>query len=389
MFPDPNDDEENREREDILGSIDRFWSTFTDRAEDISAAFCGKKQWDLPAWMSENLARIDPRLMWEFGPGIADGHRLVITPEIHRELRPLVSRILERAPQLQDWTFFPYRLADSIDACRIMVEGRTGRPQHLERARVDIGELNRVDLTFALPSSLGVDADLGRDQAFVSTETLLGEEVLDKWIGDIDVQPIDDESLVPLVDLKDVVDQVIARARERCLEAPCHQLAEHAKWTLFKLNPDAAEDYTEQQDMFVGKTMLVDMWKCAHMGAPFHSGRFSRYGETFCYLKIDGAGGLDEERFKDKSEIEDAIDAVLIPNRAGCVIGGGTGLRYSYIDFALTDVDRALPLVIKRLREGNVPRRSWILFFDDELGDEWIGVWDDSPAPPRERAGNA
>ena len=73
----------------------------------------------------------------------------------------------------------------------------------------------------------------------------------------------------------------------------------------------------------------------------------------------------------------------LRPARAGCVIGGGTGLRYSYIDLALTDVRRGSDLVRQRLRAGNVPKRSWLLFHDCEWAREWVGVWDDTPRPPR------
>jgi hypothetical protein len=54
----------------------------------------------------------------------------------------------------------------------------------------------------------------------------------------------------------------------------------------------------------------------------------------------------------------------------GCHIGGGTGLRYSYIDLALTDVKKAIPAIQGRLRQGKVPRRSWILFFDGHLVGE-------------------
>ena len=111
---------------------------------------------------------------------------------------------------------------------------------------------------------------------------------------------------------------------------------------------------------------------------------FSRCGETFCYIKIDGSEGLDEEKFADKAQIEDALDEVLRPDRLGCQIGGGSGLRYSYIDLALADLERGIDVVRKRLQKGNVPRRSWIQFFDADLAAEWVGIYDDSPPPPIE-----
>ena len=73
---------------------------------------------------------------------------------------------------------------------------------------------------------------------------------------------------------------------------------------------------------------------------------------------------------------------MLRPDQLGCTIGGGTGLRYSYIDLALTDVPRSAEIIRRVLQEGNIPKRSWLQFFDCEWRQEWIGIWDDSPPPP-------
>src|SRR5690606_29317601 len=114
----------------------------------------------------------------------------------------------------------------------------------------------------------------------------------------------------------------------------------------------------------------------------FFDERFSRLGDKFCYLKLDGSQGVEDERFADKGEIEDALDALLRPAGWGCQIGGGTGLRYSYIELALRDCEQALPAIRGLLAGGNVPKRSWVLFHDCEQATEWVGVYDDSPPPP-------
>jgi hypothetical protein len=38
--------------------------------------------------------------------------------------------------------------------------------------------------------------------------------------------------------------------------------------------------------------------------------------------------------------------------------------------------------VRKALRKLKVPERSWILFFDADLGAEWVGVYPETPEPP-------
>lgn len=76
------------------------------------------------------------------------------------------------------------------------------------------------------------------------------------------------------------------------------------------------------------------------------------------------------------------MDAVLKPDQLGCCFGGGAELRYSYIDLALTDVNKGIQATRRRLQSGKVPKRSWILFFDSDVAAEWVGVYDDSPPPP-------
>jgi hypothetical protein len=73
---------------------------------------------------------------------------------------------------------------------------------------------------------------------------------------------------------------------------------------------------------------------------------------------------------------------VLTKTQLGALVGGGTGLRYSYIDLALLDVEAAILLMREALRGGRLPKRSWFLFYDSVLAAEWVGVWDDSPLPP-------
>jgi hypothetical protein len=59
-------------------------------------------------------------------------------------------------------------------------------------------------------------------------------------------------------------------------------------------------------------------------------------------------------------------------------------LRYSYIDLALTDVNKGIQAITQRLRAGKIQKRAWIQFFDSDWAAEWVGVYDDTPPPPME-----
>jgi hypothetical protein len=140
--------EEAAARERTLNALDSWWLEFARKQADIVALFSRKQEWDLGAWMREALGAIDEKLMWEFGPGLTKAHRLVITPEVERHLRPLVAEILRRAPSLPDWEFYAYRLPESWDMTMQTVEARTGGNVSTGWFTAACGVGNSVDLSF-------------------------------------------------------------------------------------------------------------------------------------------------------------------------------------------------------------------------------------------------
>jgi hypothetical protein len=379
-FLNPANPKAARRRADVLDRIDGWWHEFAAKTGDLDDLFAGRRRWDLPRWVRQHLQAINRRLMWEFGRQ-AGSHYLVVTPEANKHLRPLVETILERAPQIAGWSFLAHRQPEPVELTRESVRAKTGRDLFLTGASARIGELHRIDLVYQSPA----DNESALRQAFATTESLLGEEALDKWVGVIDVAAsLRGARWLSLERLQATVGALVASIHDQLPDRPCQDLFEGAEWTMLKgPEPDSSDDYPGQDDLLLYGTMLPEMWESAHRDGSFYSLRYSRCGERFCYLKIDGKDGLDEEKFADRSAIEDALNAALMPKRLGCVTGGGTGLRYAYIDLALTDVEGGVAVVRDVLRAGNIPRRTWLLFYDCEWQREWVGMWDETPPPPR------
>jgi len=154
------------------------------------------------------------------------------------------------------------------------------------------------------------------------------------------------------------------------------------EYTLFSLEPEEQDDYTGRFDLFTSVSCLPEMWQAAHSNLLFSSRRFSKHGETFCYVELDGRDVADHSDVSDRGKIEDSLNAALRPNGLGSVIGGGTGRRYAYIDLPIRHLDHGLAEARRVLREIGAPERSWILFFDAHLAEEWLGVYDSTPSPP-------
>lgn len=385
QFPDANNAAEEQARTEVLRRIDAFWGQFVPKAPDLVALFQGKAQWDLPGWMNGHLHAIDPRLMWEFAVA-PDGYRLVITPESHRALRPLVQVFLARAPRLPGWTFAGYRVADTLENTATMLEARTGGTVEGYAVRVAAGGHHDIDLRFFSPGCKDADDTEPLAEAMVLVEGLLGEETLDHWIGVIDTAPALEAppEAIPLDRLAPTVNALIDAIQAQLPAKPYRELDlndQNHKWSMFQLEADEAHDYPLRWDLITMISAAGNMAQAAHAGPPFSSRRFSRCGETFAYLKVDGREGLSD--FADREAMEEAVDAALRPAGVGCVIGGGTGLRYSYVDLALTDVPRAIELLRDTLRPHKLPERSWLLFYDADWADEWVGLYDQTPPPPQ------
>ena len=152
-----------------------------------------------------------------------------------------------------------------------------------------------------------------------------------------------------------------------------------AQSAVYKLEPDG--DMSGRSDVIVGVSRALPLHRVL-LSDLCKDQRASRTGETFVYLKMDGTDGLDGSRYADRGDIEDALDAALRGAQAGCVVGGASGQRHSYVDLALTDEHAAIEVIRQRLRDDGLPRRAWLLYFDADLVAEWIPVHPGEGPPP-------
>lgn len=386
--------QESRAHTAKVAKIDAWWKAFAAKTPQLGALFAQKATWDLPAWMDKHLGAVDPRLMWEFGPAVkGKGHRLVVTPEHEASLRPLVALLLARAPKIRGWELYDARLAEPLPMLAPTLQARVGLSAVPEmEVSIEPGEAGTLALVFHIAGAKGDDDEVASATAFVTTETLLGEAMLDGWIGEISVRPATPAKKgkatktkgpprFPLAKLATKVAEAIAKYQRTLPAKPARGIAS-GEHSLFYGEPAPQADYAGHGDALTFVTSRPDVWQAAQGGPRFASARFSRTGETFAYVKIDGSGDLSQMKFGDREEVEIALGKALAKAKAGGVFGGGTGLRYSYVGLALDDPKKGIAAARAALRAGKVPARTWILFFDATLREEWVGVYPETPAPP-------
>ena len=388
LFADESNPVEVAQRQRKLEDIDAWWTEFRRRTDDLKQLFLARSEWDLPAWMNEFLKPIDENLMWEFGPGTAPGksHRLVITPESALYLRPLVDVIMQRAPEIPSWEFFDHRIAEDVDMVQPTLEARVGRAVDGLEAVVSVGELQLMNVGIIIPN-YPQDENIAFAIACITTEVLLGERRMEKWVGGIrPVNPANQAPAgrsIPLDRLRDTFESVVDSMTDQLPREPI-RVSDDDQWSLLRTEPEEASDYPHRRDIITIVTARPDIAQATAVEGVFFSERFSNCGEKFCYLKCDGDDSESEMMFSDREEMEQATQAALSSTGAGCVFGGATGLRYSYVDFTLSDLENGIAAVRACWQAAKAPRRTWILFHDAYWGHEWVGIYDDTPPPPAE-----
>lgn len=402
-YSDPNRPADCAYQQQMQQRIERWWKSFAQREPELQALFAGEATWDLAGWMQEHLQDIDPALCWEYGPArTGDGHLLVITPESRHDLRPLVRTLLAQAPDLPGWEFVSARPPQPFAVAETLVQAKTGGSLDEVEVSATIGKYRQIDLTFYSPHVRVRNEGGAMETAFTAAENLLGEDTVERWIGSIRMQPRrssgpghfalpaagddlqDDLPRVPVVELQPVVNALVDELLEGLPAAPCIDLIDDTTWNVWRSRgtPALNGDFPRRSDLMMLTGCFPEVISATMAGRLFFSSCFSRVGETFCYLKIDGSDGLDASSFADRSAIEDALTHELLSNRLGCVIGGGTGLRYSYIDLALLDLDGSIACLQELLGRAGLPVRTWLLFHDADLASEWVGLYPGTPPPP-------
>ncbi len=241
--------------------------------------------------------------------------------------------------------------------------------------------------------------------AYVATQCLLGEERTRRWIGKVQLAPAqfrpallmrkrptpEAERAIDLGALPAVVSQAIEDHLQglpewpRSFGQPVPDDGEDSERVIghtYRIGPpEFADDYPGRSDVWSGSTCAFDI-VTATVGPYFHSTKYSRCGETFVYVKFERADPEDTD-LTPRNEIDEAIDDALEAANLGASLGGAIGHRYFYVSVSLLDLDRGIEVVRETLRRQEVPERSWILFYDYELAHEWVGVYPNTPPPPR------
>ncbi|HET9959276.1 MAG TPA: hypothetical protein VFQ61_32525 [Polyangiaceae bacterium] len=263
------------------------------------------------------------------------------------------------------------------------------------RLRVGFARGHLLDVVFALPGGSGSEREIEAATRLVFD--LLGPRLALAWLGRVSVVPAPRLGPLKVLDsgapsgnlvvaeLAPTFKAAIQGLYAGLPDSPYGESSHQEEWSLFELEPEPARDYAAQDDLVFASTCVPEALKCYLSGLSFASERFSRFGERFFYIKYR-CRGAPEVRLEERQQLEDLLDRSLLVAKAGRVVGAGLGLAYSYVHCALSSLERGLALMAEAAQRRELPEQAWLLPFDAEFAEEWLGVWPGAEAPPVHRA---
>ncbi|HND68078.1 MAG TPA: hypothetical protein PL112_14870 [Candidatus Obscuribacter sp.] len=403
LLADTGNDFERRRKEQKQEQIERFWQRFAQEEKALArAARIGNDAY-LSSWLGENLLSLSEDILWELenisaavsmqkSPMTESYTKLVITSGGRARARLLVNHIVAAAPNLPSWQFAAYKEPNQFGQYQ---DSRLKGDWSKAEVTIEVTDTNALDLTILSERfhKDGSKEDLAL--AMVLAESLLGEEILDKWINIVVPRSrqerksplaavrlgIEQRQTVNIKDLFQAVTDTINQIKEALPPQPLWQyqcskreLEHHGR---------KPEDWEADQGADVNYSTLTNMPKLSRAPSRrynFYSTAFSRHNELFCYLKIKGADELRENQER-RLALARAVDACLHEGQVGCLTGSGITEESVILELMLHNLKPAVELLRRVAAQTGLPATSWLLFHDRDYQDEWAGLKEDSPLP--------
>ncbi len=359
MSADPYDYATRHIGAETHAAITAFWQHFARNTETLTNWFSSQEGGTQTVTnIMQPLAMVSPDLTWDFGPA-EHGHMLTITAEFQDALRPLARLVQHMSPALPNWVFTDTRPPSDPQQLARDHPARFGFPLLLSKIEASLGRNGRIDL-----HGYGAGPRVFDEVLNVST-LLLGEEKERDWVGY--VQETHTETAPPFAPKTWLADcgAAIAKAQSLMPDVPYARLdpskASGALYGAFNL-----VEGDPRQDLITFYAPSEAYLDAAIYGPRFSLRGFSHFGEWFMFLKIQSSAapfGHVEERH----EVEDRLHAALSNAGIGGWVAAEHGEAHVYIDFATTDVGRAVDLLRAGFAEDVYAPNANLHFLDQGL----------------------
>lgn len=355
--------------------IESFWKRFKDDSNklDPSKNLTEATKY-APRFMLNQLMWIDERLLWEIGMDHFNPKKCSFTVTTNDEsTRPIINTFFAKAPKLDNWNYYSYYQPYPPNVIQSEMLRRFKSKVTAFSTSCRVNDINMIEVIITSPDFKTEEDKESQELATNILKLTLGQETFDKWVGSI------------FLEKKDVKTPVNAGAAELVKQvteakaAIANSLPAKHYWQIDKGRFDKFALLRKEE---IEKTPLakgvINFYKATSY-KPFYSQRYSKTGETFCFLVFYD---IKDDPKLDLQPILDDFNDSLEENKCGCALGSDyvAGDFWS-IQLILSDVQKALPALQAVATKHKLSKNSWIFFHDAILQDEYIGLYKDSPVP--------
>jgi len=316
---------------------------------------------------------------------------------------PLAEHLLRQAPAELDCALSLGRMAVPLASALAEVQASHELSLADATVRAGFGRGHLLEITLGIPGGAGSEKEQNAAENLV--RAVLSDRVFETWIGAVHVTPAPRGGSLRVLDvnaprttlrLDELFDTVAAAVlgvlqglpEQTRVEAAALSSAAGAPraiddddardgdWTMLEIEPVEGASGERKGDLVLASTCTPELLRCYLDGSPCASRRFSRVGERFVFVSYEDEERTMRARVARRAVLEAALSECVAGD--GVVTGVGFGVKNTYVDLALCDLETGLKRLVSKLREQGAPPRTFIQFFDSELGDEWLSIWPDS-----------
>lgn len=185
-------------------AIAAFWREWPPLRDSLEQELAQGEYGDGTEQLTDLTEAIDPGLEWDLLPGIEARYALCLSAASDPALRPLTEQWVRAAPEPDGgWEYHPAR----IPVTPVALEVGSFRIHPRDVLVVIEPDQSREDLNLTVghPDFAGLDEVLQLQVVFRLLDDLLGEDLMESWVGSVDVVPHPLSWGVPLLDLADEV----------------------------------------------------------------------------------------------------------------------------------------------------------------------------------------
>lgn len=335
--------------------VREFWDWFQQTSPTLRAAIRDQDGDELNRLTIEKVSRLFPGFAWVYGPGQDEsGLSFTLSGEGIEHKQLLALHWLEMAPQIDGWHFHASRQAATRAGGIVTLDGHEFQAKEFWVTPEVDEDKEQVNLTIWHP--LWPELDLRQKHAitFIFLDEALGEYGTGWWTGTIRLENDRLEGAFPIWELHDFISEV---SREYGWE----KYLPGEACSLFKIEPE--DENFPRSDLFTLLTVAPNLFEEHREAKGDLPDPLVDTGATYLYVAYDSGYAPAGEELETRCEIEEALDAALKAESSGRCIGGGMGLRRTYVDLLIYDGERSMEIIRETLRALGLPGDTALEFF--------------------------